>query len=170
MRNRAAVVGLIAIVAGGVVAGFAGVAGRAGVAGVAGLAGDATAGHANTDRAAVERAASDYAEALYNVEPFRIEQSVHPELVKRGFFLDGEGQWAENIMTYQQLYELAGEWNADGSVSAETSPWRVTVLEVLDQTATARVTAQWGIDHMQLARYDGKWKIVHVLWQQGTFN
>jgi hypothetical protein len=160
--NTAANIALIVVMAGCVTAACADVAD--------GDENAATVLHADTDRTAVERAASDYAEALYNVEPFRIERSVHPELVKRGYFLDEEGQWAESIMTYDGLYELAREWNADRRVSVETSPWRVTVLEVLNQTATARVTAQWGIDHLHLARYDGRWQIVHVLWQQGTFD
>jgi hypothetical protein len=123
----------------------------------------------DADRTAVEAAAVDYAEALYRVEPSRIERSVHPDMVKRGFYPNSEGVWEEHMMTYQELHDLAGRWNANGNVTAASSPWRVTVIEVLDHTATARVTADWGIDHMHLARYGDEWKIVHVLWQQGRF-
>jgi hypothetical protein len=131
----------------------------------------ATMSHSTAaDRAAVEAAATDYVEALYRVEPFRIERSVHRDLVKRGFYPDNDGAWQEDMMTYDQLHDLAGRWNADGRVTAAASPWRVTVLEVLDHTATARVTADWGIDHMHLARYDGEWQIIHVLWQDGKFD
>jgi hypothetical protein len=130
----------------------------------------ATTSPANdADRAAVEAAATDYVEALYRVEPSRIERSVHRDLVKRGFYPDNQGVWREYMMTYDELYDLAGSWNARGNVTAATSPWTVTVVEVTDRTATARVTADWGIDHMQLARYDGQWKIIHVLWQAGQF-
>lgn len=128
-----------------------------------------TADTTDADRAAIEAAATDYVEALYRVEPSRIERSVHRDLVKRGFFPDNQGVWQEAMMTYQELHDLAGRWNANGNITATTSPWRVTVLEVLDHTATARVTADWGIDHMHLARYDGQWKIIHVLWQAGKF-
>lgn len=130
--------------------------------------GETTSPTNDADRAAVEAAATDYVEALYLVDPSRIERSVHPDLVKRGFFPDAQGEWHEHMMTYQQLHDLAGDWNADGRVTAATSPWTVTVLDVLDRTASARVTAQWGTDHMHLARYDGEWKIIHVLWQEGT--
>ncbi|CAN5632420.1 hypothetical protein BH23GEM10_BH23GEM10_00300 [soil metagenome] len=130
----------------------------------------ATSQPTDAERSAVEAAARDYAEALYRAEPFRIERSVHRDLVKRGFFRDNQGVWQESMMTYQELHDLAGRWNADGRVTAAASPWRVTVLEVLDHTATARVTADWGIDHMHLARYNGEWKIIHVLWQEGKFD
>ena len=42
---------------------------------------------------------------------------------------------------------------------------RITVYDVLDQTATAKLVAEWGIDYMHLAKFDGKWMIVNVLWQ-----
>lgn len=117
------------------------------------------------DRAAVERAVRDYLEALYDVEPAKIERSVHPDLVKRGFFLGSDGQYGEDVMTYEDLYLLAGEWNADRDRDIENAPRDVQVLDLLDQTATARLVAHWGIDYMHLARYDGQWKIVQVLWQ-----
>jgi len=41
----------------------------------------------------------------------------------------------------------------------------VTVLDALDQTASAKLVADWGVDYLHLARYDGRWKIVNVLWQ-----
>lgn len=134
-------------------------------AGAQGYDAAATSQGSDADRAAVEAAARDYVEALYLVDPSRIERSVHPDLVKRGFFPGPQGPWLEHMMTYQELHDLAGIWNEDGNVTAASSPWTVTVVEVLDHTATARVTADWGIDHMHLARYNGEWKIIHVLWQ-----
>ena len=120
---------------------------------------------ASDERAAVERAVADYAKALYEVRSDLIERSVHRELTKRGFFRNDAGEWQENIMTYDDLHALAGEWNVEKRVTAEQSPWRVRVVDVFDQTATALLTADWGIDHMQLAKYDGRWKIIQVLWQ-----
>jgi CubicO group peptidase (beta-lactamase class C family) len=121
--------------------------------------------HVAGDRAAVERAVRDYLEALYDAEPVRIERSVHRDVVKRGFFRDSAGAYAEDIMTYDDLYQLAAEWNADGRVDTGPAPREIRILDLLDQTATARLEAYWGTDYMHLARYDGKWKIVQVLWQ-----
>jgi hypothetical protein len=116
------------------------------------------------DREAVRLAALDYVEGVYNVEPARIERSVHPSLVKRGFYKDAPGgPYVESPMTYEQLVRLAGNWNKEKK--RDTSIKEVAVLDVLDQTAVAKVTAQWGIDYMQLAKFEGRWKIVQILWQ-----
>ena len=116
------------------------------------------------DREAVRLAAVDYVEGIYNAQPERIERSVHPTLVKRGFYKkEGAGPYVESPMTYEQLVRLAATWNKEGK--RDTTIKQVAVLEVLDQTAVAKVTAMWGIDYMLLGKYDGKWKIVQILWQ-----
>jgi Putative lumazine-binding len=123
-----------------------------------------TAQSASNDREAVRQAALDYVDGIYNVKPELIERSVHPTLVKRGFYKkDAATPYAEMPMTYEQLVKLAGTWNKDGK--RDTTIKEVAVLEVLDQTAVAKVTAMWGIDYMLLGKYDGRWKIVQILWQ-----
>ena len=113
------------------------------------------------DREAVRLAALDYVEALYNVQPERIEKSVHPTLVKRGFYKDtAAGPLVESPMTYDQLFRLAGNWNKEKK--RDLSIKEVAVLDVLDQTAVAKVTANWGIDYMLLAKFE---EITQILWQ-----
>ena len=125
-----------------------------------------TATNDTTEHQAVERACLDYVEGIYQVQPERIAQSVHPELRKTGF-----GRWGEQTeyqsypMTYDELYALAGTWNKDGSKAGPDAPRKVEILDVLDQTATAKLTAAWGIDYFHLAKYEGRWKIINVLWQ-----
>lgn len=123
------------------------------------------AGPSSPDRAAVEAAALDYLEGIYNADPSRIERSVHPQLTKRGFWRDSAtAPWGPQLtMTYEQLVALAKTWNADKK--RDLSIKRVTVYEVLDQTASAKITAQWGIDYLHLAKYDGRWKIINIVWQ-----
>ena len=119
---------------------------------------------ATGDRDAVRQAALDYVEGIYNVQPERIERSVHPNLVKRGFYKkDASTPYAEMPMTYEQLVKLAASWNKDGK--RDLSIKEVVVLDVLDQTAVAKVRASWGIDYMMLGKFDGKWKITQILWQ-----
>jgi hypothetical protein len=118
------------------------------------------------DRDAVRAAVLDYVEALYDVDPRRIERSVHPELAKRGFARRGPGvPYDEMLMNYEQLHALAGRWNSDRQVDARTAPKEIDVLDVLDQTAAAKLTAEWGTDYLLLAKYEGRWLITHVLWQ-----
>lgn len=120
---------------------------------------------ADDDRTAVKQAAMDYIDSVYNVNPGLVERSIHPELVKRGFFIKkGESVYSPHTMTYGQLVELAKTYNAKGGIPKD-APKEVVVFDVADQTASAKVTAIWGIDYLHLAKYDGKWKIINILWQ-----
>ena len=119
----------------------------------------------STEKEAVRQAVLDYVEGVYNVDPARIERSVHPELSKLGFWKqkDKEG-YASGKMTFPQLVEVAKTWNKSGKLPAN-APKEITIYDVQDQTASAKLVAQWGTDYFHLAKYDGKWKIINVLWQ-----
>jgi hypothetical protein len=118
----------------------------------------------NGEREAIRQAALDYVEGVYTVQPQRIERSVHPTLVKRGFYRkDAGGPYVESPMSYEQLVNLAASWNKSGT--RDTSVKKVEVLDALDQTAVAKVTASWGVDYLLLGKYDGTWKISQILWQ-----
>jgi hypothetical protein len=124
-----------------------------------------------TDRDGVHQAVLDYVEGVYNVDPSRIERSVHPKLAKTGFYRGPKDETyrpASN-MTFEQLKDVARNWNKDGKLRKD-APKEITVLEVLDQTATAKLVAEWGIDYFHLAKFDGKWMIINVLWQSPPKN
>lgn len=113
------------------------------------------------DREAVRAAVLDYVEGVYENAPARIERSVHPDLVKRGFFVKkGETAYSPHTMTFAQLVELSKSYKTQKDAVKE-----VAVYDIADQTATAKLTAVWGIDYMHLAKYEGRWKIINILWQ-----
>jgi hypothetical protein len=119
----------------------------------------------DAEREAVKQAVLDYVEGIYTVDASRIERSVHPELAKRGFFVKkGETAYSSDVMTFQQLVDLAKTYNKSGRVPKD-APKEVVIFDISDQTASAKLTAVWGIDYIHLAKYDGKWKFVNVLWQ-----
>jgi hypothetical protein len=141
-------------------------------AGVLFMAGDSRASDprapevtwAAADEAAVRQAVLDYVEGVYEVQPERIERSVHPTLRKVGYMRRPDGTWGSTPMTFEQLRELAAQWNADGHLPAD-APKQIAVLDLLDQTASAKLVADWGVDYFHLARVDGRWQIMNVLWQ-----
>ena len=128
------------------------------------IPGLAPADHHEDDAEAVRAAVLDYVEGIYNVEPERIERSVHPDLAKIGWGRDREGNYHEYPMTKPQLVELAKKYNKDDRIP-DDAPKKVEIYEVLDKTASVKLTASWGIDYMHLAKIDGKWMIKNVLWQ-----
>ena len=117
------------------------------------------------EKEAVRQAVLDYVEGVYNVDPSRIERSVHPELTKLGYYrAKNATSYSPGKMSYERLIEVAKTWNKEGKLPA-TAPKEITVFDVQDQTAAAKLVAEWGSDYFHLAKYDGKWKIIHVLWQ-----
>lgn len=117
------------------------------------------------ERNAVRQASLDYIESVYEVNPAKAERSVHPELVKRGFFVKkNETTYSPHSMNFAELVELAKTYNQKGGIPKDAVK-EVVVYDVSDQTASAKVTAVWGIDYLHLAKYEGKWKIINILWQ-----
>jgi hypothetical protein len=116
-----------------------------------------------TDQEAVKQAVLDYVEGVYETNPAKIEQSVHSDLAKRGFFVD-EQETTESIMSFTEFIEHVRTYNKDSQFPPD-APKEIVIYEVLDQTASVKLVAAWGIDYMHLAKYNGKWMIMHVLWQ-----
>lgn len=121
---------------------------------------------AQSDEEQVRAAILDYVEGIYEVQPDRIKRSVHPQLMKKGFGRpkDQTTYKDETVMTFNQLVELAGRWNAKGWLPKD-APKVIEIYDVQDKTAAAKLTAYWGTDYFHLAKYDDKWMITNVLWQ-----
>ena len=119
-----------------------------------------------TDKELVYAAVEDYVDALYLVQPDRIKKSVHPELMKKGFWKgkDKTDYTYQGVMTFNDLVKLAETWNAKGWLAKDAIK-KIEIYDVQDQTASAKLTAYWGTDYFQLAKFDGKWMIVNILWQ-----
>ena len=121
----------------------------------------------DADKKAVNDAILDYVEALYQVEPDRIAKSVDVTLRKYGYWhpKDSDKYRDGSEMNYKQLYNLAARWNKSGQVDAKTAKKEITILDILDKTASAKLVASWGIDYFHMSKEDGKWKIINVIWQ-----
>lgn len=119
----------------------------------------------DAEQQAIKQAVLDYVEGVYELNPAKIERSVHPALVKRGYFIPKNStDYDIALMTFPELIELAKNYNKDGQIPSD-APKEVVVYDLLDQIATAKLIAWWGIDYMHLAKYNGKWMIMDVFWQ-----
>jgi hypothetical protein len=136
------------------------------IASIALAAGGATVLSQSVDeRERVRQAVLDYVEGVYQVEPARIERSVHPSLSKQGFWREqGKDGYTSGKMSFAGLVEVAKTWNKSGKLPKD-APKEITIFDVQDQTASAKLVAAWGTDYFHLAKYEGKWMIVNVLWQ-----
>ena len=126
----------------------------------------APAGTDHTDeRAAIERAVLDYAEAYYEVKPEYVERGIHRELVKAGYLLKDDGTLEIKPMDFDGFMSMV-QWFVDQERVPEPGPKEVEILDALDQTALVKLTGSWGVDYMQLAKFDGRWQTRHVIWQR----
>lgn len=118
------------------------------------------------DSELVHAAIEDYVSGIYLAQPDRVKKSVHPELVKKGYWkAKGKTEYTyDGVMTFDQLVKLAETWNAKGWL-AKDAPKKIDIFDVQDQTACGKLTAYWGTDYFQLAKVDGKWMIMNILWQ-----
>jgi Putative lumazine-binding len=116
------------------------------------------------DREGVERAALDYLEGFYEGSTEKLSRSVHPEVLKFGFYRKNR-EYHRSPMTFDEMLAFARRVKDRQEFPAQDAPKRVELLDVLDQTAAVKVYAWWGSDYLNLAKYDGEWKIVQVLWQ-----
>lgn len=117
---------------------------------------------------AVPSAVLDYVDALYEVDTSRVARSVHPALMKYGYYR-ADGTYRGGAMTYDELKQLALRWNRDPRrVNPTTAVKEVVVFDVSDKTASAKIVAHWGVDYLRLAQADSRWLIRTILWQRSS--
>lgn len=118
------------------------------------------------DKKAIEQAVLNYVNAIYNMQPELIDESVSPRLQKLGYMpAEDAAGLVEDWMSFDQLRELAGSLNKDGMFDPETSPKKVKVLHNTDTIANVKLDAAWGIDYIHLSKHSGKWMIMNVIWE-----
>jgi len=122
-------------------------------------------GEESTDnkKAAVERVAMDYIEGWYDGNAERMEQALHPELVKRAMIQDAEGKEYFRNLTKSDMVK-ATEGGGGKKIPIDGRQINITVLDVYKTIATVRVESGSFIDYLHLGKTEGDWKIVNVLW------
>ncbi len=116
------------------------------------------------DRAAIERAALDYAQGWYEGDAGRIGRALHPELAKRAIQRDPQ-TGAPRFSHLTRDHMIAKTQQGGGTdVPAERRSYAVTILDVYGSIASARVDSAEYVDYLHLARVESGWQIVNVLW------
>lgn len=114
----------------------------------------------------IEEAILDYVEGVYEADPGRIKNSVHPAMIKRGRCFEKNRKFdPAEVMTFEHLLDLTGQWNKKEYQADAPLEKRIVIYDVHDRTATAGLTAVWGKEFIHLAKIDGKWFIINVLRQ-----
>lgn len=119
---------------------------------------------ADEDKAAINRAALDYAEGYYEGNAARMEQALNPNLTKRGLiFSPRNGTSYLQQMNAETLIEAAR--TGRGKLPAEQRQIDYQLLDFSGNTAAARIFTAKFKDYLHLAKQNGQWRIVNVLWR-----
>jgi hypothetical protein len=116
------------------------------------------------DKEAITKAALDYIEGWYEGNAERMERALHPELAKRGIFVDKKtGKIAMRSVGAADMvkYTKAGA----GKSPEKKEKVKLTILDVFKNTACVKLVSPDFVDYLQLARYKDGWAIVNVLWE-----
>jgi hypothetical protein len=116
------------------------------------------------DTEAIKGAALDYIEGWYEGNAERMERALHPELAKRGIFVDKKtGKIAMRSVGAADMvkYTKAGV----GKSPEKKEKVKLTVLDVFKNTACVKIVSPDFVDYLQLSRYKDGWAIVNVLWE-----
>lgn len=116
------------------------------------------------DKAAVKEAALNYIEGWYSGDGARMEKALHPDLAKRGIWLNPkDGKTVIRPLTAESLIE----YTKQGGGKKPKDQWgiEVTIFDMLENCATVKIVSVDFIDYAHVAKIDGEWKLLNVLWE-----
>ena len=116
------------------------------------------------DTAGIREAALNYIEGWYTGNAARMEQAVHPALVKRIVMTDSTGA---PFILEMGATQLVRNVRMGGGTRTPAAQQRkdVRVLDIFQNTALVRVDAATWVDYLNLVKWQGRWVILEVLWE-----
>jgi len=106
----------------------------------------------------------NYIEGWYSGDASRMEQAFHPDLAKRGVWLNPkDGTTVIRPLTAESLIE----YTKQGGGKKPKDQWgiEVTIFDMLENSATVKIVSIDFIDYAHVAKVDGEWKLLNVLWE-----
>jgi len=110
---------------------------------------------------AVVATALDYFEGWYGADAARLEQALHPQLVKRSAAQAG-GE-PPGVTTKERILDLARQ--GGGAEDRTDDPIEVTVVDIHHDIAAAVVRSAQYREYLHLLRTPDGWRIVNAFWQ-----
>jgi len=112
-----------------------------------------------TDKDQITKTALNYIEGWYEGNKDRMEEALHPKLVKRRFASKDE-IWK---LDAPSLIKLTAEGPFKLPNPAEGRK-DVTILDIKEAIASVKVDSNKFTDYLLMIKENGQWKIVDALW------
>jgi hypothetical protein len=120
---------------------------------------------APADEAAIRRVVVDYYGAWFDADPDRMARAVHPQLAKRGWVADEQGDRILDLDTAETMVQ----WTRAGVGRRDDAAERaleIRVVEAYGDVATVLVHAVRYVETLQLIRTDAGWRVINALWRK----
>jgi hypothetical protein len=116
------------------------------------------------NKAAIKETALNYIEGWYSGDAVRMEKALHPDLAKRGIWLDRKT--SKTIITPLTAEKLI-DYTKQGGGKKPKEQWgiEVTIFDMLENSATVKIVSVDFIDYAHVAKVAGEWKLLNVLWE-----
>lgn len=118
----------------------------------------------DADSTAIKNTALDYIEGWYERDAQRMENALHPKLVKRLMRKTPDGKYMIGEQDASILIKNTGKGEGYRVPAAEQQKG-ITILDQFGDAAVVKVNANRWVDYLQMVKWKGEWKILNVLWE-----
>lgn len=115
----------------------------------------------------IMKTSRDFIESWYTADPDRMENSFHPDAIKRSVVYD-EDQKKWEVSQIRTPKDMA-RFTRDGGESDLPASSKTLELELIGahrRTAVVKVISHSFVDFIQLGKFDNGWLIVNDLWEK----
>ena len=121
--------------------------------------------YAEKTNEAIEQTALDYIEGWYEGNAERMERALHPNLAKRAVRTDPKTGKAALIDLTKEMMVNFTEKGGGKDIPADKRQIKVTILDVLEDTASVRIDSVKFTDYLHIVKWEGRWVILNVVWE-----
>jgi hypothetical protein len=115
--------------------------------------------------AGIRATIADYYLGWYDGDARRMERALHPELAKRGWIVDEEGERQLGADDYRSMVDATAAGIGRRDV-ATARAYDVGPIVVYDDVASAHVHAVPYVDYLHLVRTADGWRIINAIWRR----
>jgi len=116
------------------------------------------------DKTAIRQTALDYIESWYTGDATRLEQALHPDLVKRIVIEENGKTRLESMSAMGLMLASRSGWGTRTPLDQQRK--EIEILDLIGDVASVKVTARDWVDYLHLAKLNGRWVIVNILERQ----
>jgi len=116
------------------------------------------------DEDAIRAVALDYIDGWFDGDGGRMEQSLHPELVKRCRGIEGDNPDALETLTAKEMVDATAEGVGRGE-DAEDRQIAVDISYLSGEIASVTCLCHRYVDLLQLVHMPEGWRIVNAVWR-----